>query len=238
MKYIVIGSSWASGEWDWDPEHGKKIIHRGLQQWLIDQGHEVIDLSRAGTGNIDSARRLIFNIQRDNIQNVSAVIAFFTDFIKDWHQANSTDISHYNTINQVGEKFAQEYYQLLGEAAGLLDTQAIVVGSDVDVIPAPMPTNVQIGCQSFVNLCCNDAPDVDVPVLSMFDRTTVDLIRQLHQHANAGHLEDLLDHVDRGIARSNLLANTQQWFWPDGIHANRQAHYKLLRFLQQNRYLD
>ena len=238
MKYIVIGSSWASGEWEWDATLGKRLTHRGLQQWLIDQGHDVLDLSRAGTGNIDNARRLIFNIQRDDIKDVQAVICFFTDFIKDWHQANNTDTSMFSSIVDVGRYFAQQAYDLLQEAAEIADTKVILVGSDVDVIVTDLPSRVTVACQSFVNLCCNDQPEVEVPVLSMFDRSTIDLIRQLHKSTNSLQLADLLDHIDLGLARGKLLGQQQQWFWPDGIHANRQAHYKLLQFLQQNKYLD
>ena len=47
MKIIIAGDSWGVGEWT----DGQRT-HRGLEQYLSDAGHIVINLSRGGMSNM------------------------------------------------------------------------------------------------------------------------------------------------------------------------------------------
>ena len=46
MKILIAGDSWAMGEWPKKQEDG--IQHKGLEQYLLDDGHDVVNISQAG----------------------------------------------------------------------------------------------------------------------------------------------------------------------------------------------
>ena len=55
----IIGDSWGCGEWNFVPGVvGVTITHTGLEQYLLDDDHKVINLSRGGNQNFESIESL------------------------------------------------------------------------------------------------------------------------------------------------------------------------------------
>ena len=46
------------------------------------------------------------------------------------------------------------------------------------------------------------------------------------------HDNALLTDMDLGKARSDIMKQNSQWFWPDGCHPNREGHLKLYKYLK------
>ncbi|GAG52817.1 unnamed protein product, partial [marine sediment metagenome] len=52
MRIYIGGDSWGQGEWgNPDGPDSYSVVHRGLEQFLIDDGHTVTNKSRSSKGN-------------------------------------------------------------------------------------------------------------------------------------------------------------------------------------------
>ena len=58
------------------------------------------------------------------------------------------------------------------------------------------------------------------------------MVKQLHSSLSSDELVRMLDHIDRGGIRDNMVSWTTEWYWPDGAHLNRHAYRKLYDFLR------
>jgi len=72
MKIIIAGDSWGIGEWT----DGQRT-HRGLEQYLLDDGHSVINLSRGGMSNMSIIDALEQGLKEH--KDADRVIWFQTD---------------------------------------------------------------------------------------------------------------------------------------------------------------
>jgi hypothetical protein len=90
--------------------------------------------------------------------------------------------------------------------------------------------NLYTACQSFVNLCLNDTDTIDDPVYSIFTKPE---FGAKEFSTSECYLEDM----DKANDRRLRWEQNHQWFWPDGVHANRHAHRKLYDFLKSKNYL-
>lgn len=92
MKILVVGDSWGCGVWEYSKKSNIKpfIIHKGIEQFMIDDGHEVTNLSVGGTSNKSNIRRMkmldnlnyydyIFFIKTDPLRNMLSSVKYKTN---------------------------------------------------------------------------------------------------------------------------------------------------------------
>jgi hypothetical protein len=71
-KIIITGDSWAMGEWT-----DFKLTHRGLEQYLLDAGHSVVNVADRGIGN--QAALTALEIELIKQESIDCIIWFQTD---------------------------------------------------------------------------------------------------------------------------------------------------------------
>jgi hypothetical protein len=85
------------------------------------------------------------------------------------------------------------------------------------------------------NLCINDRHRIQDPVYGIYYKPLVQNFRGCATDTQS--IEFLLDASDRGQQRLLDWEQNSQWFYPDGLHANRHGHKKLYDFLKQQEYI-
>jgi len=93
MKIIVAGDSWAKGEWDKNSRTNENnvVAHGGLQQYLTEDGHEVIDASLGGQSNL--AILSLIRQKLDANENIDYIFMFQTDPMREIIVQNFSDIN-------------------------------------------------------------------------------------------------------------------------------------------------
>ena len=145
----------------------------------------------------------------------------FTNFIKKELSEKRPELAGPENSSK-RQELAEKYNTKLYLVGGASDT---IFEYDDFSIDFP---NLKIACQSITNLLVNDNPNVDEPVMCEFlNDWTNPFLKSIKPD------EALLTDMDLGKARTKTMSQNPQWFWPDGIHPNRQGHLKLYQYLKK-----
>lgn len=235
-NYIIAGDSWSMGEFAAVKYPNTGILeHLGLQQFLQESGHQVHHLGAPGVSNWDSTKRTAAFLSRHEV-DIKAIFAFQVGFERDLDYVYSDkDWSQVTKVENIAGWYLWDYYQRLNAFYTDYNIPVYVVGAKCDTMwfddfTQHLP-GVSIVCQSWYNWLVNDQPSIEQPVYSWFDNTTLNLVKGLKRQFDAQGLEDLLDHIDRGMQREINVRTNREYFWPDGEHPNRKAWQKLYKLL-------
>lgn len=239
--YIIAGDSWGCGEWNID---SNAITHTGLEQYLVDEGHQVFNLSKGATSNLDSVKRITAWMSRHTDVPVDGIFVFQTEYnrdfkhdiaqknynINDWDVKNLTDIS---------DRWIARFYMRLSEIAQEKNCKVFLIGGASDTLwfddmEQDYP-GCNIACQSVTNLLINNNHKIDVPVLSWYVKAAQSFIEKAKSCGIGA--EEIIQHIDQGIERESLLAENPELFFPDGSHPNRIGHQILFNFLKQEKFI-
>lgn len=245
---MIVGCSWGAGEWS-----NLQIRHGGLAQYLQESGHDVINLSVGGSSNYASLLRLkLFFDSHTNMYlkqplgSKDKILFFQTE----WHRDYLNDIlgihRHIsnlpNDLEQVDVQTVCNLYYRLSELAQQYSVEIYLIGGCSDTIwldkfEQEYP-GLHIACQSMTNLCINDKHRIDSDNVFL-GGITAPVAEYMRLHNNAAQTTKKILHLAHQYqVRHQLWKNHKQWFWPDGVHANRQAHLKLFQWLQNNSMID
>lgn len=238
MQVIICGDSWTAGEWN---NEGNCILHGGIAQYFKEDNCDVINIGYPGGTNLASIIRLDNWLNLNTHNDDTRILFFFTEFFREiWHYTNHNNYSqHVNLDNELNRSYTEikdswvyrPYYRLQ-ELAEKYNTKFYLVGGASDTIfeyddfSIDFP-NLKIACQSITNLLVYDNPHIDEPVMCKFLNDWTDPFLKSIKHDNA-----LLTDMDLGKARSDIMKQNPQWFWPDGCHPNREGHLKLYKYLK------
>lgn len=240
---IIAGGSWGCGEWRsvpgvTGPTAAGGIAHPGLAKYLLDSGYQVINLSQPGGANKHTADRINSFLQCNRHLNVSAVIVVQTEWVRDifaeGYEIISDDLTqgYHNLKNRIISRF----YNYLSTTGKEYNVPVYLVGGCSDTIwldqfEEEYP-GVQIVCQSLTNLLIKGDHRNHAPVHCIFSRRDEREIKHIKQHLKGSDLELLLEDIDLGSQRVQAWADNQQYFYPDGFHANREGHRLLFEHLK------
>jgi hypothetical protein len=233
MKNIVIaGDSWGCGEWanQHVQDSDQYLLHKGVAQYLSDDNHLVINAAKGGISNFQAVERLKNLL--DQICNTSKI-----DFVLFFQSEWSRDIN-FNHLNksyvELKSILMSSVYYKLSELAQQYQLKIYLIGGMVDTIKldnwCTEYPGTEILCQSMFNFVKNNHKDIDIPVHDCFLLLNSVNIEQLKSKSD---LETLVDDVELANNRLTNLKNCPEFFWPDGVHANRVAHKKLYELINQ-----
>ena len=238
---LIVGDSWACGEWDGLGDQPNNISHGGLGQYLRDQGHRVVNLGKGGGSNLESASRIRDFLSQQNgfDGQVTAVIVFQTE----WHR-DALDLWNLDEFKVVGYDYNVYKNRLLARFYHSLDQTAMITGipfylvggcSDVlwlDSWQQHYP-RINIGCQSWVNLMIQNHDRVDQPVMSRFGPETETLVTYAKSKMDAKNIELLCKDLDLAQQRNSQWTQLRNLglLCADGTHPNRRAHRILFDYL-------
>ena len=243
MSIIIAGDSWGLGEWHVDSEKKYGVAHGGLAEYLRLDNVNVINLSVPASSNWQTLDRLTYFFDSGAVsllkESVDKIFIFQTEWIREfrlrWHNPvkfSNPVISYHIT------KFTQDlrdsnltlWYNALNEFAAKHSVSISLIGGCSDIAPISYP-NVSVACQSLTNLLITGCSEIKNPVYCF--RPEADFVLEAKRTADSDALHFLMQEITQAENRENLWRQHPEWFWPDGNHANRQAHYKLYQFLKQ-----
>lgn len=242
---LIAGDSWAKGEWETDPVSGKQVLsHGGLARFMIEEGHHVVNLARAGGTNIDAASRLESFLYKPNqlSTNVEKIIVFQTEWHRDfwtvWFLEDYVKFDYkYETIKHW---LMSKFYFQLSDISKEHNVPVHVIGGCSDTIwlekfESEYP-GVKIACQSFVNLLKNNDHRVKDPIYSSWGPPTKTIVEIAKQKLDAHSLKNLVNDIDLGGQRARDWAylHAHGLFCEDRVHPNRHAFSVLYNFLKQD----
>jgi hypothetical protein len=247
---IIAGDSWGCGEFPspWSPNVDyKKLI--GIGNYLSADGHDVLNISKPGHANFGILFDLTSTLHTLSLQGrlnqITHVFVFQTEWYRDF-RVEAPDLesfvktydARYHEPGYFDSTFIPSFlsrwqYRLsdlavshnlrIGLIGGCSDTMWL------DKFEQEYP-GLYIACQSSTNLCINDNPRINQPVFAA--KIPLLLIDSVKRTASNSDFESLLDQVDYGTQRLSDWKHYPEWFFPDGIHLNRNGHKKLYDYLK------
>lgn len=241
MNFILVGDSWGCGEWDkdcsWNP-------HRGLEQFLLEDGHSVVNLSNQGISNHDIYQRIEHYFKRHTSHTIDSIIVFQTEYNRDYKHSQGwegvLDADDWNEIiepEDIAMRWISRFYRNLSEISQRVGCQVFIIGGHSDTLwldnMAEHYPGCEIVCQSMTNLILKGEHRISQPVLSFYEQRTEQLVQRIKSKLDsADRLEKLVALIDQGYQREMLLRENPAYFYPDGIHPNRQGIRILYDFLK------
>lgn len=239
-KIIIVGDSWGLGEWGRDPIRYKyTVLHKGLEQYFIDYGFDVINVSEGGSSNTGSIRRLVNLLSElsDDISNIDYIFFITTDATREIHRNKEklTDALIQNkSLPLLVDKLLDSCYNELNKICLTNNLNIHVIGG---------LNNLDTSIQSYKNL---------IPIIPSWVSL---LIGHLDEYKNLCNdpkfrivnfnfaIDDfILSRCPFNIASKliedaylyqeiNSLVFKEKIFWPDGVHPNREGHKILFETL-------
>lgn len=240
MTILIAGDSWGCGEWN---IACTEILHKGLEQYLIDDGYCVFNVSKPSISNLDIINRINQWYDRFEDIKIEKIFVFQTEFTRDFkhdimqqmYGANDWSIK---TVDDLASTWVERFYFRLSEIAQEKKCKIYLLGGASDTMWFDNMENdypgCSIACQSVTNLILEKNPKIEVPVFSWFTKNTEELVKKLKKIVSA---EDILNQINLGIERESLLEENPNFFFPDGIHPNRTGHKILYDFLKEQQLL-
>jgi hypothetical protein len=241
---VICGDSWACGEWTVRTNGLVKNPHRGLAQYLHEDGHEVVNVGFAGASNLESliALRSALEIltKSSKFDNESiTVIIFQTEWWRDiWCVQHPVGLP--NLIEAISEDLINKtisfwQYKLVTVAKDY-NVKIHLVGGASDTMWLSNFEQEYPGlfvlCQSLTNLCINNTSRIDDPVFGIRPPDELTTVAKSLCYT-AKDLEYLVDQINQSTMRFNVFDAHPEYFWPDGLHANRRGHYKLYELVKE-----
>jgi lysophospholipase L1-like esterase len=232
---IIAGDSWGVGEWSLDYIN----THTGLQQYLEDDGHTVLNVSVGGSSLFSAYNELsrcLYILKALKLDhNITNVFLFQTE----WHREANLDITKDTEFNiEYIHRSLSWHYNRFSEIAQKYNITIGLIGGAGDVIWLDRFANeypgLYIACQSMINLCINDNHRIDNPLYSLI--YPAKLIETLN-NISSKNKQFLIDQMELTQNRSKEMKQLLYYFGPDSIHANRNGHKKLYNFLKEQQIL-
>lgn len=245
---IVAGDSWGRGEWDKESTE----THNGLEQYLVDDGYKVLNISIPDANNLQVLYALEKTLAElhlvDKLKHVTQIFLFQTSWTRDFRKiidpnigsfvkkshTSWWEVSHFNSEfvgiwlsrwqNRLSE-IAQKYSVKIGIIGGAADTMWF------EKFEQEYP-GLFIACQSFTNLIVKGHDKIDNPVFSSDPVPKFfDILKNSIQTSK--DMEHLLGVIEQTESRISTFKYHPQ-LWPDGCHPDRSCHFKLYNFLTHN----
>ena len=137
-KVLIGGDSWGAGVWNDGADGGYRVVHKGLEQLLVDAGYEVYNTSRGGSSNHSSINRLA-SLVKQRYESGDVIIWIQSDPTRDVRNTDMTDaIIDAGSVNGLIKRILNENYTALSEIASEHSTTIHAVGGlcnlDVDLL--------------------------------------------------------------------------------------------------------
>ena len=242
---LIAGDSWGCGEWPFTDRPPKifnsrlmRPCHKGLEQFLIDNQKKVVNISFGGATPRGIIQRITKQCTASFALKVSRMFVFQTEWTRDY-DPKSTPFS-----TTLAEEMILQWYKDLSTLSLKYNFPVYLIGGCSDVMRVnnfdeKFP-GLAIACQSMTNLLVNHNHEITQPVFCVRPEEwrIGDIKRSIAHTSENDKMQSLVNLVESGQHRDQIWKDNPQWFWPDGVHANRHGHGKLYNFLQEREYFD
>lgn len=206
-RIVILGDSWGCGEWSAksDPY---RVTHRGLELYLNECGCNVTNLSKAGGSNKEMVEVLHRTL---HIYDPKFIFWFQTDPMRDLRPYNQATFP----------KSISEVIELSGQL--LNDTYADLNRLGVKIHCMGGTSKLQKSIENYPNLI-----PLIPSIIEMFGGPEIDF--WISDWINADDLR-FSDEFLQELENHPQHILPKEWFFPDGVHANREAHRKIFELI-------
>ena len=246
MNIIIAGCSWGVGEWNLECS---QILHPGLEFYLKNDGHDVVNLSCGAISNLDIVARLENYFERFPDTPKGPVIVFQTEYTRDYkHYAREKDYGtneaeeYHNGLGAVSSRWIERFYHRLSKFSQAWDRPIKIIGGCGDTMWFDNMDHdypgCKIVCQSLTNLLINNNHRIQQPVYSWYLNNSVGLIEKIKKNGvDSKQLNEINSLISLGFQRESDVRENPELFYPDGRHPNRVGHKILYEHLINNNEL-
>ena len=211
----IIGDSWGCGEWNFVPGvDGATITHTGLEQYLLEDDHKVINLSRSSNQNFESIESLEKYLQESTV-DLTTVFWVVTCPLR-WpggtiyNSPTEFGIQQLTIVFEYAECLAEKYNLTIYALGGLCDIPDEIVQKQFNRIKIAIPSISSLLIENFPK--------------SMFGE-----IKEIHHIKIKELAVDVMNKIEK---KMNVYRSAEQYF-PDHGHPNRDVHYKIFKQIKQ-----
>jgi len=223
MTQILLGGdSWACGEWarpEGAPGHVPvEIVHRGIEQYFIDDGFGVVNTAEGGSSNKSAVERLAAVVD----DHYDYVIWIQTDPIRDLRPYDSfnQEFTSYNLLLEYSKQALANTYEKLNQ----FGVPVYCMGGCSKLDPAiDRYQNLVVMIPSLIEFL--------IPGRAAPEIWTSDWIRKFDRSTNI----DMMDRLSKEKWNQDTLDRVEL-FQPDGAHPNRTALRLVYNFIRE-RYI-
>jgi hypothetical protein len=244
-RIIILGDSWGCGEWPEIPiknvtDLSSSVSHKGLQQYFLENGHTVVNLSVGGGSNIATLERLkqhgvdktdtIFWIQTDPTRDLGQPQCEIAELLQDCH----------GSIIALRKKLLDNCYQQFNQ----IDTKIYVIGGlqSIDLSCIKKYQNLIPLVVSWPELLVGNLDEykhIDFAIFSGWNQHWTLKGQLINDCMNKNNLpfndvktkEALVDELLL-IGRISDEVMQHELFYPDGAHPNRKGHKILFDYIK------
>jgi len=230
MNVAIFGDSFANGETDGD----MKLNHLGLTQYLMDDGHLVVNFSRQGNTNNGVIEDYPFHLRQNEHLKFDKALVFQTETTRET-QEWIDNIKSGKSVNDVDVHMIKNDYGKLLESQEYFGVPIYLIGGTVDTLSPEVikECGLKSACQSVVNLVLTGEHTIEEPTLSfVFPLPAYDILDECE-----GLIDDkeyFLKIEKKGNDRYKLMLDNPEYFYPDGVHPNRKAYKILFNHLKES----
>lgn len=212
MKVLITGDSWGRGAWGFDQDGKYANIHTGLQHYLEQDGHLVINVSQPGGHNQEAC----WNITPYVNQDIDIILWIQADPLRDLMPEDYNPIKHDFTS-----------YQHLVDASKSLQSKAYAAfnqhGCKIQCLGGGGKLDTEM-MKSYPNLLPL-VPSIPELVLQDYEHPKLwasDWIFLVDRQFDLDSIDKLL--IEKRKQDSLAIENRyKQYFFPDGQHPNAKG---------------
>ena len=232
-KIMMMGDSWARGEWGKGSDYRYQVLHPGTRRFLEEAGHSVISVAGEGSSNWAQVDRLqpYHAMQRDrdsgrNLADADVVLWFTTDPLRDLRDLKDSQPTTMADFQTRPDSLLRGNMDTL---QGIVGDRPVWIVGGVGVMPSWVQARHPRWRVIVPDLMRWLVPGSDVSVIHL---------NRCWRYENCD--EELLDYHEKQAQRASnfqwraehrLASDEHRYFWPDGSHPNREAHRRLTQEL-------
>lgn len=245
--FLIVGDSWSQGEIEQGPskEISHVIVHKGLEQYLLDEGHKVINKGKLGGSNWEAywaVRSSYFDESHNGYptpigEPIDYILWFLTDPLRDWDK--EVYIKEVNEIKSIKKFFTDKIdfmFNKMSELSAEIKLPIYVIGG---WIPVPDSVSLYNNLQTLI-------PDVHKLLLPDSNLPVTHCAFHLYEYASDLSLisnnltsnelnnlkQEIVDLINELNYSDRLRRSHKDLFYPDWYHPNRAGHYKIFETVQ------
>ena len=241
--FLIVGDSWSQGEIEHYPNQEKShvVVHRGLIQYLEDEGHSVFNRGGLGWTNMDAywqTYSAFFDNTHCNYplpidKNIDYIVWFTTDSFRDLNE------SQYLEKITVNKSIRKTFLETLDQCYSRFNELSNQIGKKIYLIGGWTPVSSEVTKYENLITIIPDVhkmlvPESDISLthacLHLFDhvKNTANIAKQFLNTEEIDFIkQEIIDLTKELMHAENVRQHNKPLFYPDNHHPNRKGHYQI-----------
>ena len=239
---LILGDSWTQGEFE-AYNHGAQshiVVHRGLTQYLMDDGHRVHNRGVPASSNIEARNQLIaalvenrffLNYPKPIEDPIDYIIWFTSDPLRDLHKEEDyiNRVKETNSIRDLMFSLLYERYTEMNDLSKQIGIPIHCIGGWTPLLKNMEPFENLISMIPCVHELL--VPGSNIPI-------THNAMHFFPYVRESGWIsseikQEIIELVDEWAYTDNIRHGNPDVFYPDKEHPNRKAHHMIYEVVKE-----